>query len=72
VLAAVALLNRGWGLPKQTIETDPPSVILLHLDAARAMSAQLVAAFEQCTIEGSADISPTTPADLLAAPLPTE
>ena len=43
VPAAVALLNRGWGLPRQSIETDPAtSAIGLHLLAAQAISAQLI------------------------------
>ena len=44
VPAAVALLNRGWGLPKQTIETDAVSDVGLHLVAARLVSQQILEA----------------------------
>jgi hypothetical protein len=44
VPAAVALLNRGWGLPKQTIETDPTNPVILHLTAATAISATILEA----------------------------
>jgi len=73
VAAACALLDRGWGKPTQPLsgEGNPTSVVLLHLEAARQMSAQLTAAFEQGTIEGHADMPPTS-TDLLNAPPPTE
>jgi len=49
--------------------------VLLHLDAARAMSAQLVEAFAEqgTTIEGRAeDEAEASARDLLSAPIPTE
>jgi hypothetical protein len=77
VPAAVALLNRGWGLPRQTIETDPvTSPILLHLIAAKSISNELVAALERrTTINGDValdeKIEPPA-ADLLLQPPPLE
>jgi hypothetical protein len=76
VPAAVALLNRGWGLPKQTIETDPTNPQLMHLLAAQAVSSELVAALKPHTIDGHAtsangEADPTA-RDLLSAPLPLE
>ena len=76
VPAAVALLNRGWGLPRQTIETDPAaSPILLHLVAARTTSEELCATLAQHTIDGHAESSSgrSSPSVIdLSAPLPTE
>jgi hypothetical protein len=77
VPAAVALLNRGWGLPRQTIETDPAtSPVLLHLLAAQTVSQQLMAAVdEQRTINGhvAPDEKIEPPAvDLLMQPPPLE
>ena len=73
VAAACALLDRGWGKPTQPLsgEGAATSIVLLHLEAARQMSQQLTAAFEQGTIEGRADVPPTT-SDLLNVPPPTE
>jgi hypothetical protein len=75
VPAAVALLNRGWGLPR-TIETnDPASPLLLHHAAALLVSAEIVARMEQqTTINARAETErpETTTRDLLAAPIPTE
>jgi hypothetical protein len=85
VPAAIALLDRGFGRPKQQIETnDPASPILLHLLAAQTVSRELLAAMEQrehrTTINGSVDEpgnghaegNGKATADLLNAPLPTE
>lgn len=73
VPAAIALLNRGWGLPKQTIETDPTNPILLHLLAATSVSAQPVAALgEQRTINGRAEPAEPVDGDLLMSPTPLE
>ena len=73
VPAAIALLNRGWGLPKQTIETDPTNPILLHLLAATSVSAQLMAALgEQRTINGRAEPAEPVDGDLLMSPTPLE
>jgi hypothetical protein len=41
VSAAVALLNRGWGLPKQPVEASGDSIGLMHLIAARSVAEQL-------------------------------
>ena len=76
VPAAIALLNRGWGLPKVTVETDPTNPVLLHLLAATSVSAQLMAALgEQRTIAGHAESGDGQAngkiVDLLSAP-PTE
>lgn len=68
VPAAVALLNRGWGLPKQTIETDSTNPILLHLLAAQQVT--VVALDEQRTIAGHAEPANGKAAiDLSAQPL---
>jgi hypothetical protein len=68
VPAAVALLNRGWGLPRQSIETDPAtSAIGLHLLAAQAVGAQLI----QRQSEPQPQIIEHEPR-LLDSPVPTE
>jgi hypothetical protein len=78
VPAAIALLNRGWGLPRQTIETnDTANPIGLHLLAAQLVSAEILAAMEQRTINGHADpangqAKPAAGVDLLDAPPPLE
>jgi hypothetical protein len=41
VPAAIALLNRGWGLPKLPVETGGDSFGLMHLIAARTIGEQL-------------------------------
>jgi hypothetical protein len=71
--AAIALLDRGFGRPKQMIETnDPSSPMLLHLLAAQHVSADLIAALERRnTINGHADPAATA-RDLLNAPPPLE
>jgi hypothetical protein len=82
VPAAIALLDRGWGRPKQVLENaDPASPILLHLLAAQHVSQELTAALErrdQRTINGHAEpssgkIEPAATAqDLLMQPPPLE
>ena len=76
VPAAVALLDRGWGKPKQMIETDSSaSPIALHLIAAQLMSAELVAELGQrTTINGhvAPDTKTERPTDLLTMPPPLE
>jgi hypothetical protein len=75
VPAAVALLNRGWGLPKQIIETDPTNPLLMHLLAAQQVSAEIIATLgQQTTINGTVATEPPEPTaqDLLTAPLPLE
>jgi hypothetical protein len=74
VPAAIALLDRGWGRPKQTFEADTStSAILLHLDAAQAVSPQLVVALgEQRTINGHAEPAEPVDADLLMSHTPLE
>jgi hypothetical protein len=77
VPAAIALLDRGFGRPKQTIETnDPANPILLHLLAAEAVSREIIERLEKRTINGHAEqgngqAAPTA-RDLLNAPPPTE
>jgi hypothetical protein len=74
--ALTALLDRGFGKPRQTIETnDPASPGLLHLLAAETISQQIVEAFERreqpATIKGCAEPAATAQ-DLLTAPTPLE
>jgi hypothetical protein len=74
--ALTALLDRGFGKPKQMIETnDPANPGLLHLLAAQQVSAEIIARLEQQpTIAGYAEPErpETTARDLLNAPIPTE
>jgi hypothetical protein len=78
--AAIALLDRGFGRPKQMIETnDPAAPFLLHLLAAQHVSQELIAALErreERAISGQADPAneKAEPAaiDVLTAPLPLE
>jgi hypothetical protein len=75
VPAAIALLDRGWGKPKQQLEVSADSeAIGLHLVAARALVAAFDVAAGQATlpatIDGQADREPTTNA--LDAPPPKE
>jgi hypothetical protein len=64
--AAVALLDRGFGRPKQEIEAHGSTLVELHLIAARMVSGQL--------LEGS--IASEVEAEVLPAPdgevVPTE
>jgi hypothetical protein len=63
--AANALLDRGYGKPAQTLIADgTTSLFLLHLEAARATSQQL--------IEGKVEPAPERETTLLDATLPTE
>jgi hypothetical protein len=66
VPAAVALLDRGWGRPLQSVEVNGKTTLELHLIAARMVSGQL--------LEGS--IAPEVEAEVLPAPdgedVPTE
>ena len=76
VPAAVALLNRGWGLPRQTIETSDSNA-MLHLLAATEISRQMLAdRGQRPTIAGIAEPASVqaepAPVDLLSQPLPTE
>jgi hypothetical protein len=73
VAAATVLLDRGFGRPRQVIETpEGSSPILLHLAAAQIVSAELVTALEQRStppmINGHAEDS----SDPLLSPPPTE
>jgi hypothetical protein len=77
VAAAEALLDRGFGRPRQIVETtDGTSPLLMHFWAATAVSKQLQAELQQRggrpTIDGRADAVEPPPADLLSAPLPEE
>src|SRR3954470_20656914 len=56
VPAAVALLDRGWGRPKQQIEATGDGSMALHLLAAQTVSGELLAALnEHRVIEGRAE-----------------
>jgi hypothetical protein len=77
----IALLDRGFGRPMQTISTpDGDSPIALHLLAAKLVSAEIMermAEREQqqpATIDGHAERGngEAKPFDFLNAPLPTE
>jgi hypothetical protein len=74
VAAAEALLDRGFGRPRQVVETtDGASPLLLHFLAATQVSTELRAELERRgrpTIEADAVEMP--PEDLLSAPLPEE
>ena len=61
-VAFMSLLGRV--LPSQLTTDDATSVVLLHLAAARAMSAQL--------IDGQVEPAPQQETNLLDAPVPTE
>jgi hypothetical protein len=69
VPAAVAILNRGWGLPVQPVEGEgAQSITFMHLIAARAcsdrMAAERVAGNAGTTIDAEAEPQPLTIADL--------
>ena len=77
VPAALALLDRGWGKPKQQLEVSADAdAIGMHLLAARITAAELAKAYDEQrakplpTIEGRADSATITSA--LDAPVPTE
>ena len=78
--AVVALLDRGFGRPRQTIETeisDSTNPLKMHYDAARLVSAQFLAELEQRTIDGRAEASnasagPGKFVDLSMLPAPLE
>jgi uncharacterized protein (DUF1778 family) len=74
VSAACALLDRAWGRPVQMLATPPDSSpVLLHLVAAQAISAQLIAALDEPrTINGSAEPTELPAGDLLSAAPPLE
>ena len=77
VPAAIALLDRGWGKPVQSVTTpDATSALLLHLAAATRVSAELQQEFQRQgarpTIDGTVDTIVPAPADLLTAALPEE
>jgi hypothetical protein len=79
VPAAVALLNRGWGLPVQSVTTpDAASALLLHLAAATAVSRELQdergrrPTITGIAVEPASNAEPAAAGDLLSAPLPLE
>jgi hypothetical protein len=76
VAAAEALLDRGFGKPRQVVETtDGSSPGALHFLAASLVSAELRAELERRgrpTITGTAAVVEPPPADLLNAPPPEE
>jgi hypothetical protein len=68
--AAIAILDRGWGKPKQVIEGSPDgSPIHLHLLAAQIISAQLL---QQEQSPPTINAEPNVPDNLLDAPPPSE
>jgi hypothetical protein len=75
VPAAIALLNRGWGTPVQTVHTEGrTSIGLLHLVAAQAVGGQLQVELG-VTPAASAEPQPSQPLTieaLAALPPPTE
>jgi hypothetical protein len=73
--AVVALLDRGFGRPKQMIEgADGTSPSALHLLAAIAVSRESLERMEQrATISGTAEpVGPVDGVDLLLQPPPLE
>ena len=78
VTASLALLDRGWGKPKQQLEVSADAdAIGMHLLAARITAAELAKAYDEqrakplpATIEGRPDSATITSA--LDAPVPTE
>ena len=75
--ALVALLDRGFGKPRQTVETiDPAGSLMMHWAAAKRVSEELQQEFQQRgtrpTIDGTADAVAPPPLDLLTAVLPEE
>jgi hypothetical protein len=70
--ALVALLDRGYGRPRQALEiSDATSSLMMHLAAATRVSAELQRRGRP-VIDGRADAVEPPPADLLNAPLPLE
>lgn len=69
--AAIAILDRGWGKPKQVIEGSPDgSPIALHLLAAKLVSEEILMQQQSPT---TIDAEPANvPANLLDAPIPSE
>jgi hypothetical protein len=72
VAPAMALLDRGWGKPLQTVHTEGQTLIaLLHLVAARSLGEQLQV--ELGVMPAAASAEPPLTIDALAAlPPPTE
>jgi hypothetical protein len=68
VVAACALLDRGWGRPRQQIEATGDGMTALHLLAAQSVSAELLAALgeRRVTID---HVEPGETDDLLAPAL---
>jgi len=71
VPAAIALLDRGWGKPKQVIEAEGGVTTLnLHLIAAQLVSEQLLQTQQSPpTLNAEPE---RTEGNLLNAPIPTE
>ena len=71
VPAAVALLNRGWGTPAQTIVTDPgnPPLAMLHLVAAKLVSSELQAELGMRPAVAFAEPQPVVDLMALAPPI---
>lgn len=71
VPAAIAILDRGWGKPKQVIEAEGGVTnVTLHLLAAQLVSEQLAAQQQQPPTLNAEPEQATT--NLLNAPLPSE
>jgi hypothetical protein len=75
--AAIAILDRGWGKPKQVIEAeggDALSNTALHLLAAKLVSEEIMQRYaEQQQSPATLDAKPEpSTTNFLDAPLPTE
>ena len=74
-----SLLDRAVGKPRQdvSVDGDATSPLILHLLAAQQVSAEILTAMEQRTIDGRAEpangqAEPAAGVDLLAMPPPLE
>jgi hypothetical protein len=77
IAALNSLLDRAIGRPRQdlAVEGDGSSLLLLHMDAARAVSAEIIERMERRTINGQAESGngSTSPQVVdLSAPSPLE
>ena len=75
VVAAKEILDRGWGRPKQVVETDGGqfSITHLHMLAAQIVSEEIIARQAQPqTITPNETTKIATQQRLLDAPKPTE
>ena len=75
VPAAIALLNRGWGAPTTTVNTNgETSLVLLHLAAAQALSRELQAELggRPVTAPPEPQLQPLTIDEIARLPPPSE